>query len=207
MRGILAVFLLVGLMYPVQALDIPGCSRKKEEAQENKANDDSPSEQAINDTPAGKGGKDAKEGKAEAPFPVRVTNEDINGSNPKFLETYFVAQSFMQKMQLPDGSLTPEPGRVLIFQKGDTFIVAFYRPLDGAYVLMGQPVGLKDVIVPREDFDQVHNVPAIVAKRSDGQGMWRIALLMGKVVNEPAQDDTVGKSASSAQPVAAPKSR
>lgn len=192
MRKVLIAMLLIGLTAPAQALDLPGFGRKKDESAAK--DDDAPSEQGIGSEKAPASGAGEK-GKVEA-FPVRVTNEDINGANPKFLETYFVALSFMQKMQLPDGSMTTEPGRVLVFQKGDAYVISFYRPMDGAYTLMGQPVVLKNAGVPREDFHLTHNVPTVVCKRTDTAGIWRVYVLAGKTVSEAAPDDTVLSPAS-----------
>ncbi len=193
MHKVLAALLLLALIAPAQALDLPGFGRKKDDEKSAAKDDDAPSEQGMGGEKAGNSGEKPK---GDAPFPVRVTNEDVNGTNTKFLETYFVALSFMQKMQLPDGTMTSEPGRVLVFQKGDLFVVAFYRPLDGAYVLLGQPVVLKNAGVPREDFHLTHNVPTIVAKRTDAPGIWRAYVLSGKSVSEAAPDDTVLSPAS-----------
>lgn len=154
---------------------------------------------------AAQDGKSAPKGggKGEAPapaeqapenlFPQRVTDADIEGKNIKFLEDYFILAAFMQKMQLPDGTLTQQPGRALVMQKGDIFILGFYRPLDGGYVLLGQPALLKGIEMPREDIQPEHNLPCLIARRLDGQGAWRVYVRNGQVVAELAQDDAVAK--------------
>lgn len=187
MRTWLVAMILAGMTIPAQALDLPGFGKKKDGApKEATESADKSSEPTA---------QEQKAPKTDAPFPIRITNADLSGDNLKFLETYLVVQNFQQKMQLPDGSMTTESGRVLVFQKGDTYIIGFYRPVDDAYVLMGQPVGLKDSGLPREDFHQAQNLPTIVAKRNDGQGMHRVFIQAGKTVHETAPDDTVTKPA------------
>lgn len=145
--------------------------------------------------------KGGDKGEAAAPaaqlpenlFPQRVTDADIEGKNLKFLEDYFILATFMQKMQLEDGNLTPQAGRVLVMQKGDIFILGFYRPFDGGYVLLGQPALLKGIEMPREDVQPEHNLPCLIARRLDGQGAWRVYIRNGQVVTEAAQDDAITK--------------
>lgn len=133
--------------------------------------------------------KEAPKAKAaSAPtFPVRVTEADLDGSKPEFLAKHLVLISFVQKLQLPDGSMTTKPGKVLVIQKDDAYMVGFYRPFETGYVLADKPVTLKNVQIPRESVHPKHNVPCLIAKRQDGQGAWNIYILGGKSKIEPAE--------------------
>ena len=136
----------------------------------------------------------AKDKKAEKePFPTKVTTDDLEGKNPKFLEDYFIMVTFMQKIQLENGEMTKEPGRVLIFHKGDTNAVAYYQPVADGFVLVGKPAMVKDIDLPREDVNPEQSVPCLIAKRQDGQGAWRFYVVRGKTVMEPFEDDAVAK--------------
>ncbi len=128
-----------------------------------------------------------KETVTEEAFPVRISDEDLNGTNLDFPAKHLVLITFLQKIQLPDGSMTSTPGKVLVIQKRDTYMIGFFRPVDGGYVLADKPVPVKNIVIPRESVHPKHNVPCLIAKRQDGQGSFRIYILGGKAIIEPTE--------------------
>ena len=130
---------------------------------------------------------------AEA-IPAKVTAADLDGTRPEFLAKYFILTVFPQKMQLADGKLSENEGKVLVMQKDSSMIIAFYRPEGGEFVLVGKPTVLSAVVPPRADVHPENGLPCVVVRRQGSADAWRLFLRAGKVVSEQFVDETAAKA-------------
>ncbi|MDR0867848.1 MAG: hypothetical protein LBP75_05150 [Planctomycetota bacterium] len=122
-------------------------------------------------------------------LPQTITEDALK--DVEFLTKYFVDQVFSQKMQLENGLLSEEDGKVLTLRKDKNMIIAFYAPNDeGEFVLVGNPTVLSGVLPVRASVNADNNLPCLVVKKIDDAAAWRIYLRAGQVVREEFIDET-----------------
>ncbi len=126
--------------------------------------------------------------------PEIFSEEDLSGSNPEFLEKYFILANFEQRLQLGDGKLSQKPGKVLVIENGGTTFFAFYYLTDaGKYRKIGRTLATKDINFPRQDMHPEYNIPCLIVTKKDNKGVYRIYLYNGKTVIQKVKTETPNK--------------
>ncbi len=126
--------------------------------------------------------------------PEIFSEEDLSGSNPEFLEKYFIIANFEQRLQLENGKLSQKPGKVLVIENGGTTFFAFYYLDDsGKYLKIGRTLATKDINFPRQDMHPDYNIPCLIVSKKDNKGVYRIYLYNGKTVIQKVKNATTDK--------------
>lgn len=123
--------------------------------------------------------------------PPRFVDGDLDGSNPEFLEKFFIHAVFPYKIAMTEGKNSD--GKILVLQKDNSMLIAFYRAEGNAYTLLDKPAMMNTIIAPRLDNHPDGDVACLVVKRPNSNEAWRVFIRGGKVITENFTDETIVK--------------
>ncbi len=115
--------------------------------------------------------------------PEIFSEEDLSGENPEFLENYFILANFTQRLQLADGKLSKQKGRILVIEKeGNTYFAFYFKTDSGKFRKIGRTLATRDINFPRQDIHPEYNIPCLIVSKKDSADAYRIYLYNGQTV-------------------------